>query len=269
MSIGKLSKGFLAAGAAIVVPLQLSCAEARASERDAQAPLLHLDFDDAIPGMNPRGWSKVWGEQGDDRMIISNINALGGEGNSLLFERFEGGPRAHWGSGTRIPTWSSPWLELSQAFRWEGPATRASWAFEIMGNRQQRLYEIGVGSVKGSRLVRIATRTSKSKAVPLGKTEAGVWYRVRLLLPNPAGDARHVKAVLERFDEEHAMWLAVGGVQTAPAAVVEQPETTHPWLLRVSVMPSTMAPTYTFQLDEIAAYERESDEWVVEQALEE
>lgn len=254
----------LAVSAAIGATLQWSSVETRAADPDASASLLHLHFDDAIPGMSPQGWTRVWGEQGEDRMILSNIDALGGEGNSLLFERFEGGPRAHWGSGTRIPAWSSPWLELSLAFRWEGPATRAHWMFEILSSRQQRLYDIGVGSVKGSRQVRIATRTSRDKAVPLGKTEAGVWYRVRVLLPHPASDARHVKAVLERFDEEHARWVAEGDVQTAPAADVQQPDSSHPWTLRVSVPPSSMSPTYSFQLDEITAHERRRDAWTVE-----
>ncbi len=141
----------------------------------------HQDFEEQVPGDLPKGWSRAWGEQGDDQFLVSNLTAASGR-HAMVLDRYTGSNLAQWGLQTSLPHFSEGFVLLSLAFRVEGSGSRAHLGMELRHG--------------GKRDMAMAFRYSTfslhtyMKDPPLGlgggkvaRYEQNSWYRLNFWLP--------------------------------------------------------------------------------------
>lgn len=144
-------------------------------------------FEDVLPGTNaPPEWYKVFGEQGDDRLTVSNLHA--GEGNQSLEYDRTGDDGRYWAFGFKLPRTPAVWMAFQYSFLYEG-----------VGN-DARFYAQWRGADLKSRLLTLGLFRVKFEGIPCAQS---VWHRVTVWLP-PAGVDGKGKAILFQLEKKNS-----------------------------------------------------------------
>lgn len=136
-------------------------------------PLLTQDFEDQVAGQSPRGWSKAWGNQAQDVLMISSEAAASGR-NSMLLERSSDSGGAMWGLSHDVPPVASGKIRIEFKFRAVGAGDAAQWRLELRGHLENT-----------ERLLSISAQNLQLFAggKKLGEYQSGRWYRLTLTMP--------------------------------------------------------------------------------------
>ena len=191
----------------------LGClAPARAAPATVTAsPALAQNFDEQIPGDVPTSWARLWGNQGDDQFVVSNMKSVSGK-HSLLLDRQTGTNTEMWGFGRPLPAMDDGWYVMRFDFCVDGAGSDVRLGFELraQGGAPERACALSLDGLA------LNLQSSDSKhAVQVGQIVAGTWYRVTLWTPTSKGNQSTAYATLERF--HGATWKPEGTVQSVPA----------------------------------------------------
>lgn len=176
------------------------------------SPLVRQTFDEQIPGDVPDGWRKLWGEQGDDQLIVSNFYAVSGK-KSLLLDRQSSTNTAQWGFGKPFPDIKDGWCVVSFDFLIEGAGNDTAIGVELRpaGGPTARSLAVGIGGLK----VNVAGPTFNNSTT-VGAYEPGKWHRLTLWAPTREGKQTTGYATLEARDATGG-WKAVGPTVSVPS----------------------------------------------------
>mgnify|MGYP001613232172 CR=1 FL=1 len=141
-------------------------------------------FEDQTAGEVPRGWSRMWGKQGDDLVLISNIKAADGK-NSMLIDR--GSHTAQWGAGAKLPDFDSGWLRVAFWFLVDGDADGPRARFGLLIRNQFSPSTVDTALRVGFHAGRIRFYSRRGCAGQKNYRRDH-WYRVTLWWPAAAGD---------------------------------------------------------------------------------
>ncbi len=147
------------------------------------APVWRQDFESALPGQLPRGWSRHWGQAGDDLMLVTNLHAAQGK-QCLLIDRSTGTNPEMWGGATEFPDPPGAWRELSFCFMIEGRGDDARFGIDLRGRRTntERILSWGFGANRVSLSACKPPAGADKVKSPSAEYRPGVWYRVRVWL---------------------------------------------------------------------------------------
>lgn len=171
------------------------------------------DFEQSVPGDQPKGFAKSWGEQGDDAFVISNEVAASGD-KSLLFDRTTGTNTRMWGYAAKLPDVQKDWAVLSACLYIQGAGNDATMGFEVRDVKSSAS-ALASFSFRGRKF--ILSAPGFKKHVDLGEYKPQTWYRVTLWLPTQQGDQKQVHALLEESDGKGG-WTQPNKMQSVDAA---------------------------------------------------
>lgn len=177
-----------------------------AASAQAPAPLTQA-FDDQVPGEKPRGWSVLWGDQGDDVLTISNLHSTSAA-NSVLLDRAVGDSPTMYGVGRSLPDAKNGWCVLSFAMRVEGDGSNVNLGIEVRrkdGNSAGKVLSLGLSGLK-----------MKIGGAPPGDYRLGQWYRLTCWLPTAGGNQTSAHVALEARNPD-GTWKSLGPQQTVAA----------------------------------------------------
>ena len=176
------------------------------------SPTLTQNFDEQIPGDVPTSWARLWGSQGDDHFIVSNMKSVSGK-HSLLLDRQTGTNTEAWGFGRPLPAIADGWYVTQFDFCVDGAGSDVRLGFELraQGGTPERACAL---SLNGLTLYLQSFDCKHTARV--GQIVAGAWYRVTLWAPTPKGNQDTAYATLESF--HGTTWKPEGTVQSVPAA---------------------------------------------------
>jgi hypothetical protein len=186
------------------------------------AAFFDLNFDDQVAGMNCNSPKRNWGTQGEDLVLIDNVDTYSGEGNCMLFERPEGAKPNGWGVGVNLPQKPYDWLSVQLAFKFEGTATQANASIELREVYNKRCYVLSLGSGRGKDPLVLVNERSGWKSTGVNHFDRKVWNRVTWYIPSVTADAQEMLVKLEAWDAGEKTWKAVGKIGTAAADKMEK-----------------------------------------------
>lgn len=165
--------------------------------------LLDLNFDDQVAGQPPKGWSRAWGTQDDDQLIVTSTRWVS-PGNSMMLDRLTGANTNMWGMSTSFDGGKSGSTRVEFNIMIEGPANLARCSLEFRGNytNTERLFSLGFKDLTGS----IGPRKGGIKF----KYETGKWYHAVLEVPNSPADGN--KLDFEWYPVGHADKAVKGSI---------------------------------------------------------
>ncbi|HEY3332217.1 MAG TPA: hypothetical protein VGK19_19470 [Capsulimonadaceae bacterium] len=203
---------------ALLIVLSLSCGAAQADVVPAPQVLVSQSFDAQVPGDVPDGWRKLWGDSGDDLLVVSNVFAVSGK-NSLLFDRVSGTNTAQWGFGRPFSDIASGWCVVSFSFLVEGAGNDTAIGIEVRdsGGGNSRSSIAGIGRLKV-----IVNSPDYSHDTLIGAYSPGVWQRLTLWAPTREGKQTETCALLEALDGA-GKWHQVGNPVTVPSKPFDKP----------------------------------------------
>ncbi len=161
----------------------------------AETLLIKQDFENQISGSVPTGWSRAWGNQGDDLFRVSSEYAVSGQ-QSMLFDRLSGENKAQWGLCTRFPHITAGTYKLSFNFMVFGPGNQASFTFEFRNrDGREKIFRITFKD-RNILLGSYAPLPRKKQTELLGRYEPAKWYNMTLKFPANSGAGKYVEATL-------------------------------------------------------------------------
>ncbi|MDR3708582.1 MAG: hypothetical protein P4L33_09785 [Capsulimonadaceae bacterium] len=183
------------------------------ADSTANPPLLTQNFDEQVPGDTPSGWSKLWGEQGDDTFVIDNQYAVSGK-QCLLLDRQSGTNVKMWGFGKPLPSIDDGWYVTQFDLLVDGAGSDIAAGFELRqkggGNDKAFAVELNGFDLK-------LCSSDWKQTVTLAKIDAKTWYRVTVWAPTANGKQDTAYATIE--SRSGADWKALGPSQSVHSAV--------------------------------------------------
>ncbi|OGV67709.1 MAG: hypothetical protein A3K19_10750 [Lentisphaerae bacterium RIFOXYB12_FULL_65_16] len=179
-------------------------------------PLWTQDFEDRTAGQAPNAWSGIWGKQGDDLLVVSNLRCAGGR-NAFLLDR-TGDNTEMWGVSTPFPDVKSGWAHFSFAFLVQGAGHDARFGFELReahpSSRRVVALSFGASKVRAIPMSELGGYMD-SESVRLGGFEKDAWHRLDLWLPaSGSTDRRGAAQLLRRVGDDP--WEPVDAAQPLP-----------------------------------------------------
>jgi hypothetical protein len=176
------------------------------------APALSQKFDDQIPGDAPAGWVKLWGDQGDDQIMVSNVQTVSGN-CSLMLDRQNGTNVKMWGFGRPLPALQDGWYVTRFDFLVQGSGSDIAVGFEMraQGGGNERMCEVALNGMNVN-----LSNPDWTHTMALGQIVAGSWYRLTLWTPTSNGKQTMAYATME--NRPAAVWKVMGPAQSVPSA---------------------------------------------------
>lgn len=203
-----------------VLGMQMFCSSELFAEDTAFAD---LSFDENIAGMNCENPKCSWGTQGNDLLLIDNVNTYSSAGNALLFERPDGYKSGGWGAGMNLPQKPYDWLKIQIAFLFDGTATKATASLELREHYNKRLYFASLGSAKGKDPIVLIDGGEKWKTSKANSFDRKVWNRITWYVPSVTASDMRMHLMLETWSNSTRSWQAVGEIGSMEASKVEKP----------------------------------------------
>ena len=169
----------------------------------AEKLLIKQDFENQISGTVPTGWSRAWGNQGDDLFRISSEYAVSGQ-QSMIFARLSGENKAQWGLCKRFPHITAGTYKLSFNFMVFGPGNQASFTFEFRNrDGREQIFRITFKN-RNILLGSYVPLPRKKQTELLGRYEPAEWYNLTLNFPaNPAAGKYVIATLTPQGKPEH------------------------------------------------------------------
>ena len=212
----KFKTGFLFA---VILTMVLSVH----AQEPVDSTLVHLTFDDDVPGMASKQIKRSWGKQNDDQLLIDNIKTVNDQGNALLFTRPEGIKNGGWGIGVNLPAKAYDWLRVELTYLLEGSATKATAGLEVREVYNKRLYMLGLGSSRGKDPVILTNGKDKWLSKGVNHFAREHWNRVTWYLPGPTVAENIMYCTLDQYDSKTNTWHVVGKTGDQQGSKVEKP----------------------------------------------
>ncbi len=141
------------------------------------------DFEDEVPGRDPKNWKQAWGTQGEDALTVCSEKAATGD-KSLLIER--GNNDKNWGFAPKIPQIkeTAGTMTLEYCFQLEGPGNAAWVGFELRSRNNKEKHAL-TWSIRDFKLIMVSTVPNAPKR---GRTSGplitpGTWYKMKITAP--------------------------------------------------------------------------------------
>ncbi|MCF7855683.1 MAG: hypothetical protein K9N51_12855 [Candidatus Pacebacteria bacterium] len=148
-------------------------------EEKAKTLVWEDDFEERLPGQLPKGWSRYWGEQGDDQALVSNINVLEGK-RCLLLDRRTGTNKSQWGLCRPFPDIPKGRAVLEIPFLIHGKGNDVRFCFDIRGEKtiNEHLILFSFWEKRLSFSAKMAEGKKFGRGIVLGENVHDHWHKL-------------------------------------------------------------------------------------------
>lgn len=151
------------------------------------------DFESEVPGRDSQNWKKVWGNQGEDAIIVSSEKSVSGE-KSLLIER--GSNEKNWGFAPRVPLIkeTAGIITFEYCFQIDGPGNAAWVGFELRSRNNKEKHAL-TWYIRDLKFIMASTvPNAPDRGRIFGPTiTPGVWYKMKITVPLSKEDGDNAK----------------------------------------------------------------------------